>query len=76
MGSVGLETFDVANSDFHKRHHITSWKSMIYAEKEKEAIKKALVGKKVALFFYNESKEKSKLPQRKPKTYTWSRRMR
>ena len=65
FGSVGLERFPyVANSDFHKRHHITSWKSMIYAEKEKEAIKKALVGKKVALFFYNESKEKSKLPQR------------
>jgi hypothetical protein len=65
FGSVGLERFPyVANSDFHKRHHITSWKSMIYGEKEKEAIKKAIVGKKVALFFYNELKEKSKLPQR------------
>jgi len=65
FGSVGLERFPyVANSDFHKRHHITSWKSMIYAEKEKEAIKKALIEKRVALFFYNESKEQSKLPQR------------
>jgi signal transduction histidine kinase len=36
---------------------------MIYAEKEKEAIKKSIVEKKVALFFFNEVKEKRDLPQ-------------
>ena len=64
FGGVGLERFPyIANSDFHKPHHMTSWKSMIYAEKEKEAIKKAIVEKKVALFFFNEVKEKRDLPQ-------------
>jgi UDP-N-acetylglucosamine:LPS N-acetylglucosamine transferase/predicted metal-dependent phosphoesterase TrpH len=29
----------VANSDFHKPRHIFSWKTLIYAEKEPEAIK-------------------------------------
>jgi len=64
FGDVGLERFPyIANSDFHKPHHMTSWKSMIYAEKEKEAIKKSIVEKKVALFFFNEVKEKRNLPQ-------------
>jgi hypothetical protein len=64
FGGVGLERFPyIANSDFHKPHHMTSWKSMIYAEREKEAIKKAIVEKKVALFFFNEAKEKRDLPQ-------------
>jgi len=64
FGDVGLERFPyIANSDFHKPHHMTSWKSMIYAEKEKEAIKKSIVEKKVALFFFNEVKEKRDLPQ-------------
>jgi hypothetical protein len=64
FGGVGLERFPyIANSDFHKPHHMTSWKSMIYAEKEKEAIKKSIVEKKVALFFFNEVKEKRDLPQ-------------
>ena len=64
FGDVGLERFPyIANSDFHKPHHLTSWKSLIYAEKEKEAIKKSIVEKKVALFFFNEGKEKRNLPQ-------------
>ena len=64
FGDVGLERFPyIANSDFHKPRHMTSWKSMIYAEKEKEAIKKSIVEKKVALFFFNEVKEKRNLPQ-------------
>jgi signal transduction histidine kinase/predicted metal-dependent phosphoesterase TrpH len=64
FGGVGLERFPyIANSDFHKPHHMTSWKSMIYAEKEKEAIKKAIVEKKVALFFFNEVNEKRDLSQ-------------
>ncbi|NWG02490.1 MAG: response regulator [Syntrophaceae bacterium] len=64
FGNVGLERFPyIANSDFHKSHHIYSWKSMIYAEKEKEAIKKAIIEKKVALFFYGKVKETEKLFQ-------------
>jgi hypothetical protein len=64
FGEVSLERFPyLANSDFHDHHHLTSWKSLIHAEKEKESIKKAIIEKKVALLFYNKLKEKSKLPQ-------------
>jgi signal transduction histidine kinase len=64
FGIVGLEGFPhVANSDFHEPHHITSWKSMIYSEKDKEAIKKAIIGKKVALFFFGDMKGKGRLAQ-------------
>ncbi len=64
FGEVSLERFPyLANSDFHDRHHLTSWKSMIYAEKERESIKKAILEKKVALFFFSERKESGKLPQ-------------
>ena len=56
FGIVGLERFPyVANSDFHKPAHITSWKSMIYAEKDKEALKRAIVHRKVALFFFGDT---------------------
>jgi 3',5'-nucleoside bisphosphate phosphatase len=52
---VGLERFPyLANSDFHERHHLTAWKSLILAEKEKESIKKAIKEKKVALFFFKD----------------------
>ena len=62
FGGVGLERFTyIANSDFHKPHHITSWKSMIYAEKEKEDIKKSIVEKKVALFFFCDIEGKGRL---------------
>jgi signal transduction histidine kinase/predicted metal-dependent phosphoesterase TrpH len=64
FGEVSLERFPyLANSDFHERHHLTSWKSMIYGEKERESIKKAILEKKVALFFFSERKESGKLPQ-------------
>jgi len=58
FGSVGLERFPyIANSDFHDRKHLTSWKSLIFADKEKEAIKKAIVERKVSLFFFREDRE-------------------
>jgi signal transduction histidine kinase len=44
----------LANSDFHERHHLTAWKSLVFAEKEKESIKKAIIKRKVAIFFFNE----------------------
>jgi signal transduction histidine kinase/predicted metal-dependent phosphoesterase TrpH len=53
FGIVGLERYPyVANSDFHDRPHFTSWRSLIYAEKETEKIKKAIVEKRVSLFFF------------------------
>ncbi len=45
----------MANSDFHERHHLTAWKSLIFAEKEKEAIKQAILQRKLSLFFFNEN---------------------
>jgi signal transduction histidine kinase/predicted metal-dependent phosphoesterase TrpH len=64
FGEVSLERFPyLATSDFHDRQHLTSWKSLIDAEKEKESIKKAILEKKVALFFFSEREESSRLPQ-------------
>ena len=55
----------IANSDFHERHHLTSWKSLIFAEKEKESIKQAILQRKLSLFFFNENGSTEKLPQAK-----------
>ena len=58
FGSVGLERFPhIANSDFHDRNHFTSWKSLVFAGKETEAIKKAIVERRVSLFFFREGRE-------------------
>jgi signal transduction histidine kinase/predicted metal-dependent phosphoesterase TrpH len=63
---VGLEHFPfVANSDFHERHHLTAWKSLIFAEKEKEAIKQAILQRKLSLFFFNENGSTKKSLQAK-----------
>ena len=53
----------VASSDFHERHHLTAWKSLIFAEKEKEAIKQAILQRKLSLFFFSENGLAKKLPQ-------------
>jgi len=55
----------VASSDFHERQHLTAWKSLIFAEKEKEAIKQAILQRKLSLFFFNEngSMGKRELPK-------------
>jgi signal transduction histidine kinase/predicted metal-dependent phosphoesterase TrpH len=59
--AVSLEQLPfVANSDFHERHHLASWKSLIHAEKEKEAIKQAILQRKISLFFFNENGSKGK----------------
>ena len=55
----------VANSDFHERHHLTSWKSLILAEKEKEALKRAILQRKLSLFFFNENGSKGNRVQAK-----------
>jgi signal transduction histidine kinase/predicted metal-dependent phosphoesterase TrpH len=61
--AVGLERFPfLANSDFHERHHLASWKSLIFSEKEKESIKKAILERKVAIFFFNDTGTHAPLP--------------
>jgi signal transduction histidine kinase/predicted metal-dependent phosphoesterase TrpH len=64
FGIVSLEGFPyVANSDFHNRQHLTSWKSLIFAEKERESIKGAIRQKKLSLFFFaEEGSERKPLP--------------
>jgi signal transduction histidine kinase len=64
FGIVSLEGLPyVANSDFHDRGHLSSWKSLIFAEKDKEAVKKAIPERKLSLFFFNENGAKNELPR-------------
>jgi len=56
--AVGLERLPhIANSDFHEPLHLNSWKSLVYAEKSKESIKKAILERRVALFLFGKGKE-------------------
>lgn len=71
FSEVSLERVPyLANSDLHKLHHFTSWKSMIYSEKEKEAMKKAILEKKVALFFMGDRGENQRRVQVVPSEET------
>ena len=64
FGIVSLEGLTyVANSDFHEREHLNSWKSLIFAEKDKEAVKKAILERKLSLFFFNTNEAKKELPR-------------
>ncbi|HVP78336.1 MAG TPA: response regulator [Thermodesulfobacteriota bacterium] len=59
FSAVSLEHLPfVANSDFHERPHLTGWKSLIRAEKEKEAIKQAILQRNLSLFFFSENGSK------------------
>lgn len=53
---VGLKKLPfIANSDFHKPKHIHSWKSVLYCEKEAEAIKRCIrVNRDVSLTLYRD----------------------
>jgi hypothetical protein len=55
---VGLQKFNyIANSDFHEREHIYSWKSLIRAEKNAEAVKAAIrENKEIAIYLFRKSK--------------------
>jgi signal transduction histidine kinase len=53
----------VANSDFHDRGHISSWKSLIFAEKNKDSVKKAVSERKLSLFFFNTNEARKELPR-------------
>ena len=53
---VGLKKLPfIANSDFHKPKHIHSWKTLLYCEKEAEAIKECIrVNRDVSLTLYRD----------------------
>jgi processive 1,2-diacylglycerol beta-glucosyltransferase len=53
---VGLKRLPfVANSDFHKPKHIFSWKTVLFCEKEPEAIKQCIrVNRNVAITLYRD----------------------
>ncbi len=53
---VGLKKLPfIANSDFHKPKHIHSWKTMLYCEKEAEAIKHCIrVNRDVSITLYRD----------------------
>jgi predicted metal-dependent phosphoesterase TrpH len=55
---VGLKKFNyLAGSDFHETRHVFSWKSLIKAEKNTEAIKEAIQrNKNVALYLLREKR--------------------
>lgn len=64
---VGLERFPyIANSDFHERSHLTSWKSLIFSEKNREKIKEAIRTQRVAIFFYHYSQKKDVIGSVRP----------
>jgi signal transduction histidine kinase len=50
----------IACSDFHDREHLSSWKSLIFSEKEIEAIKTAIRDRKLSLFYFNENRRERK----------------
>jgi len=51
---VGLEGLPyIACSDFHDREHLSSWKSLIFSEKETEAIKAAIRERKLSIFYFH-----------------------
>ncbi len=43
FNSIGVKKYNyIANSDFHEPHHIYSWKTLVYSEKNVEAVKEAI----------------------------------
>jgi processive 1,2-diacylglycerol beta-glucosyltransferase len=53
---IGLKRLPfVANSDFHKPKHIFSWKTVLFCEKEPEALKQCIrVNRNVAITLYRD----------------------
>jgi len=49
---VGLKKYNyIANSDFHRREHLYSWKTLLRCEKNVEAVKEAIVrNEEVAIY--------------------------
>ena len=59
---IGLKKFNyIANSDFHEPHHLYSWKTLIQAEKNVEAIKAAIIeNQHVAIYLFRKTNEERK----------------
>ncbi len=57
---IGLKKFNyIANSDFHEARHVYSWKSLIKAEKNTEAIKQAIrENREIAIYLFRKNKHK------------------
>nr|MDO8080955.1 phosphotransferase [Candidatus Freyarchaeota archaeon] len=55
---IGLQKFNyIANSDFHEAEHLYSWKSLIRAEKNTEAVKAAIrENKEIAIYLFRKNK--------------------
>ncbi|UWX57680.1 PHP domain-containing protein [Chlorobaculum sp. MV4-Y] len=55
---VGLKKFNyIANSDFHERRHLLSWKTLLRCEKNVESVKAAIrKNEQVSLFLYRGGK--------------------
>jgi len=55
---VGLKKFNyVANSDFHERRHLYSWKTLLKCEKNTEAVKQAIRRNEgVSIYLFREDK--------------------
>jgi hypothetical protein len=62
---VGLKKLPfIASSDFHKPKHIHSWKTLLYCEKEAEAIKRCIrVNRDVSLTLYRDHRFGRGLPE-------------
>jgi len=58
---VGLKKFNyIANSDFHERRHLLSWKTLLRCEKNVESVKEAIrKNDQVSLFLYRGGKIRS-----------------
>jgi len=59
---IGLKKFNyIAGSDFHETWHVYSWKSLVQAEKNIEAIKEAIrINKNIALYLFRKKKGSKK----------------
>ncbi|OYD17247.1 phosphotransferase [candidate division WOR-3 bacterium JGI_Cruoil_03_44_89] len=57
--AVGLKKFNyVANSDFHEPRHLYSWKSLIYCDKNVEAVKSAIrENKNIAIYLFRKQED-------------------
>ena len=58
FNSIGVKKYNyIANSDFHESWHLYSWKTLIRAEKNPEAIKAAIrENREVAIYLFREKK--------------------
>jgi predicted metal-dependent phosphoesterase TrpH len=58
FNTIGLKKFNyIANSDFHERRHLYSWKTLIHADKNEESVKQAIrENGKIAIHLFRKEK--------------------